>query len=219
MNRKYIYVAAAVFAVLLGKSVTSVFAIPAGDVPKAYCHAAGQTGTTHFNYHFNKAWTAHFLDNGDPRAGHESDFYTTVGDKDCDRQVDPTPTPEPCIEECQSPSPEPEPEQDDACLNLEDFQESVPEGYIVDREDNCVPEPTPTPLACSGTQHLDASGKNCVDYQLGGPGPSTETGGGQVLGATTMAKTGSFAENLYLAIMTLGGLFTFKGLKKSFKKA
>ena len=79
-------------------------------------------------------------------------------------------------------------------------------------------EPTSTPLVCSGTQHLDASGRNCVDYSFGGPGSSTGTGGGQVLGASTMAGTGSFFENLYMAIMSLGGILTFQGLK-NFKKA
>ena len=48
------------------------------------------------------------------------------------------------------------------------------------------------------------------------PGDSSGTGG-QVLGASTMAGTGSFAENLYLAIMTIGGIITTVGLK-NFKK-
>lgn len=82
-----------------------------------------------------------------------------------------------------------------------------------------VEEPTPSPLSCSGTQHLDASGRNCVDFAFGGPSGDGGSAAGQVLGATTMPATGSFAENIYLAIMSLGGLFTFKGLKKFFKKA
>jgi hypothetical protein len=213
-----------VFAVavfLLGKSYSLVFAVPAGDVAKAYCHAAGQEGTTHFNYHFNKAWTAHFLDNGAPKAGHEDDFYTVVGDKNCDGQPDstPSPTPSDCEGPCPTASPEPE---DDACPNLDGFQENVPEGYIVDNEDNCVPEPTPTPLVCSGDQHLDAAGLNCVSFELGGPPAGGNGPQGQVLGATTMASTGSFTENLNLAIMLLGGTlsaFGIKNLKKASQKA
>lgn len=82
------------------------------------------------------------------------------------------------------------------------------------------PTPEPTPLNCPEGKHIDASGKNCVEYQFGGP--STTTGGattqGQVLGASTLAATGTFAENLYLAIMALGGLLTFKGVQIAFKK-
>ena len=48
------------------------------------------------------------------------------------------------------------------------------------------------------------------------PGDPSGTGG-QVLGASTMAGTGSFAENLYLAIMTIGGIITTVGIK-NFKK-
>lgn len=76
---------------------------------------------------------------------------------------------------------------------------------------------TPTPFVtpnCTGDSHLDASGKNCVSFQLGGPSQSSGTSGGQVLGASTMAATGSFAETFYQAIMGLGGIFTVKGLKK-----
>lgn len=96
------------------------------------------------------------------------------------------------------------------------------------------PAPAPTPETCVGDQHLDASGQNCVSFTPAGPpenpsGPAqgqvlgTSTGiGGQVLGAKTMAGTGTFEESLYLAIMSLGGISTFfgaKGFKKAFKKA
>ncbi len=92
-----------------------------------------------------------------------------------------------------------------------------------------VPTPEPTPLVCGGDTHPDAAGKNCVSYQLGGaPAPSSSTTtttavlgastNQQVLGTSTMAKTGSFEENLYLAIIALGGILTFKGIK-NFKKA
>lgn len=95
--------------------------------------------------------------------------------------------------------------------------------------------PTPTPTeapfvspSCTGDQHLDAAGRNCVSFGVPGPGDpgtgsSASTGtGGQVLGASTMAGTGSFADTLNLAIMIIGGLFTFqgaKGFKKAFKNA
>ena len=103
-----------------------------------------------------------------------------------------------------------------------------------DCETNHTPTPTPTvtptitptatpvpttPLNCTGDQHPDASGQNCVSFTPAGPppeGPYTPPQG-QVLGASTMAGTGSFAENLYIAIMGLGGIITALGIK-NFKK-
>lgn len=86
--------------------------------------------------------------------------------------------------------------------------------------------PTPTPLVCTGDTHPDAAGKNCVSFQYGGPSNGGGTSGQvlgtsttpQVLGASTMAGTGTFTENLYLAIMTLGGTISAFGIK-SLKKA
>jgi hypothetical protein len=85
-------------------------------------------------------------------------------------------------------------------------------------------------LVCTGDTHLDASKTKCVSFELGGaPAPQSGSGsvlgastGPQVLGASTMAETGTFTENLYLAIMTLGGTISAlgaKNLKKAFKKA
>ncbi len=56
----------------------------------------------------------------------------------------------------------------DVCPNLDGVQTSVPDTY-----------------------HYDASGKNCVQYQLGGPGSSNGGvgGGGQVLGLATTGTT------------------------------
>ena len=61
---------------------------------------------------------------------------------------------------------------------------------------------TPTPVSTPGLT------------EAGPPHRDSETSGGQVLGASTMAGTGSFAETLYQAIMGLGGILSFKGLKK-----
>ena len=83
---------------------------------------------------------------------------------------------------------------------------------------------TPTPSIspnCTGDTHLDAAGKNCVSFQYGGPQATNGGTGGQVLGASTMAATGGFAETLNLAAMTLGGILTSfgaKGLRKASKK-
>lgn len=92
----------------------------------------------------------------------------------------------------------------DICANIEGIQTSVPEG-----------------------QHLDASGLNCVDWSQSGPPPqsgsnsggggtTTNTSTGQVLGASTLASTGSFNSSDSLALMlvgsvlTLGSLYVFK---------
>jgi len=179
------------------------------------CHQDGQSGNySHINVSVSSVNDATGL-NG--HGDHEGDVwapfifndvsYPGQGDyqnfdfEDCDHEGGqptstptgtPSPTIDPCIErQCPTPTPDP-----DVCANIEGVQLNVP-----------------------GDLHLDASGKNCVAYEFGGPQPG---GNGQVLGASTMAETGGFAENLYLAIMTLGGLFTSKGLKnfkKAFKKA
>jgi hypothetical protein len=108
--------------------------------------------------------------------------------------------------------------------------------------DKALPEPTPTPTptpnpdvcpnlegvqtSLPDTYHFDNDGKNCLQFQLGGPPQNGGAGGqvlgasteGQVLGVSTLANTGSFAQNVYLAIMALGAAITTFGIK-NFKKA
>lgn len=82
---------------------------------------------------------------------------------------------------------------------------------------NCVvatPTPTSTPLSCSSDQHLDASGQNCVSYTIPGvESPSQSSGGttstGQVLGATTLASTGSTKSEIGITLMVLGSTLAF----------
>jgi len=117
-------------------------------------------------------------------------------------QASPTPTPTPgpgtpsptpfCDNEefpCPTPTPAPTVLGDnDVCTNIDGVQTSVPNGL-----------------------HLDASGRNCVDYQLSGP--PTENGSGQVLGASTSgkvlgasttAKTGTAEDMVGLALVLSG---------------
>ena len=128
----------------------------------------------------------------------------------------------------------------DVCPNIEGNQAEIPAGYhfetiddvrmcIVDTQESPTPVATPDPDVCKnidGVQtgvpdgmHLDAAGINCVNFTPAGPpeNPSNPPQG-QVLGASTMAGTGSFAENLYLAIMAIGGIITTIGVK-NYKKA
>lgn len=80
--------------------------------------------------------------------------------------------------------------------------------------------PTPRPTDSSTTTTTSSGGGDglgCANNDCSGRGGNPQ---GEVLG--TMAKTGTFEENLYLAIMTIGGIITFRGiknLKKSFKGA
>lgn len=112
----------------------------------------------------------------------------------------PTSTPEPCREDCEAtPTPAPTPTPGDQCTNLDGFQSKVPDGWF----------------------QISAGSTICRQFSYGGP-PTPGESQGQVLGASTMAGTGSFAEYAYLAIMGLGGALTtlgFKNTKKALKKA
>jgi hypothetical protein len=134
-------------------------------------------------------------------------------------------------------------EETDICPNLEGNEETLPEGYHFETTDNgveCVPDSTPSPsptatpsngdvcLNLDGIQtsvpsdlHLGADGTSCVSFSVPGV-PESPAVGGQVLGASTMAGAGSFAESLYMAIMGLGGTLSTAGFvlsKKLSKKA
>lgn len=77
---------------------------------------------------------------------------------------------------------------DDVCANIDGFQTSVPNGL-----------------------HLDASGRNCVSFELGGPPPTNGGGGqvlgastGKVLGASTTAKAGTSEDMIGLVLVFSG---------------
>ena len=101
---------------------------------------------------------------------------------------DPKPTETPINE---SPSPEPT-DNGDICDNIDGIQTGVPEG-----------------------KHLDASGLNCVEYQLGGaPTPAEVSSTGQVLGASSLAGTGVAEEGIFNLIFALGSLLSAFGIRK-----
>lgn len=117
---------------------------------------------------------------------------------------------------------------DDSFANYGGTDHKFDPATEIANNDLCSNEPTPTPtptatpagkpLSCGGDTHLDAAGTSCVSFSAPGvPTPPPATG--QVLGASTMAKTGSFDEALYLAIMGLGGTISAIGARKAFKKA
>ena len=94
------------------------------------------------------------------------------------------------------------PVQNDMCANIEGVQTSVPNDY-----------------------HIDASGRNCVQYQLGGAPQNSGSNSGQVLGTTT-TKTGSVLgvstlgstgslDDLMNIVFTLGAGSVAFGLRKS----
>jgi hypothetical protein len=81
------------------------------------------------------------------------------------------------------------------------------------------PTPQPTGNTTTTTSGGGGDGLGCANNDCSGTSSNPQ---GQVLGASKMAKTGTFEENLYLAIMTIGGIITFQGLKnikKAFKVA
>lgn len=88
-----------------------------------------------------------------------------------------------------------------------------------------VATPTPAPIV-TATPTDNNSNNNTSTVNDGGDGLGCATHDcsgnkvpqGQVLGVSTMAKTGSFAEGLNLAIMALGGILSVFGIK-NFKKA
>ena len=108
---------------------------------------------------------------------------------ECDEfDGEPTPTPIPSEE----PTPEVGSQDGDVCANIDGIQTSVP-----------------------GDLHLDASGKNCVAFQLGGPPPPPPAGpAGQVLGAATLGATGAAEENIFFALFALGSILAGVGVRK-----
>ena len=106
---------------------------------------------------------------------------------ECDEfDEEPTPTPIPSEE----PTPEVGSQDGDVCANIDGIQTSVP-----------------------GDLHLDASGRNCVAFELGGaPPPPPATG--QVLGATTLGATGAAEENIFFALFALGSILSGVGVRK-----
>ena len=189
-------------AFLLGKSLTSVNAT---FQSVTICHGTGngtyQTITVdnegELNGHIN-----HQANLGDlipaPNGVCPEPTATATG------SPEPSGTPQPTIDPCDGPCPTatatpeasatPEPTVNpDVCLNLDGIQTGVPEGL-----------------------HLGADQTSCVAFSQAGPPQRNDEGTsttGQVLGASTMAGTGTFTETLYQAIMGLGGLLSFKGFK------
>lgn len=81
----------------------------------------------------------------------------------------------------------------DVCANIDGIQTSVPSDY-----------------------HLDASQRNCVQFELGGA-PDSGTGGGSVLGASTMASAGS-AQDLMSLAFSVGAISASLGIRYAKKE-
>jgi hypothetical protein len=234
----------AVASFLLGKYLTTTLAADKITI----CHAAGQEGTTHFNtlnlspsavYANSQGNGGHFTADGTPAAGHEDDYFGA-----CTNSTPPPTDFDACpnIEGNQASVPEgmdldeegncvtPPPGESPYCLNGETIwvsdEEDPPEGATLG---SCRIEPTPDNDVCDnidGVQtsvpeglHLDGGGINCVSFSNPGTPENPSGPQGQVLGATTMAGAGSFAEDAYLAIMLLGGTLSGFGIKKAFRRA
>jgi hypothetical protein len=226
---------------MLGYSITSVFAQT--QDARAYCHA--NSGASGYVYHNNPAWDAHFENNGTPKAGHELDFFTFVGDTDC---VGVSSTPSPTL----TPIPDPSVTPTDTPLSPTNtpLPTLTPTPTADDQDPTATLTPTPTVEdpgdpndVCSNIDGIQtsvpdgwfqngANSKECRQFQFGGAlqdgntsqgqvlGASTTYG--QVLGASTLGATGN-TENylmmlgLILSGTSLYGLFSTSLLKQSKK--
>lgn len=94
----------------------------------------------------------------------------------------------------------------DICANLDGIQLTMPDEY-----------------------HHDNDKVNCLKFELGGPPPPSNTGGsqvlgasttgtGKVLGASTMAGTGAVEDSIFYSLFSLGSLLTSFGIMKNGKK-
>jgi hypothetical protein len=99
-------------------------------------------------------------------------------------------------------------------LNISDRSERTASCSISFSDPDETINPTPTP----GFTDNGGDGLGCATHDCSG-NKTNNTPQGQVLGASTMAKTGSFEEVLNMVIMSLGGIFTSLGIKKASKKA
>jgi hypothetical protein len=222
----------AVASFLLGKSFTIVSAQPAPFITICHHNPSQEVTLTFMNEH---SYNGHL---GTP---HNQETYDTNGP--CSSTPTPLPSGQNPILGCIDPvayNYDSEADTDDGsckysypyCLNGDNI--------IMVREEDQAPEgatagtcQTTTNDVCAnidGIQtsvpsdlHLDGGGINCVGFSPSGPAENTSTPSqGQVLGASTMAGAGSFAENAYLAIMGVGATlsaFGLKNLKKAFQKA
>ncbi len=79
---------------------------------------------------------------------------------------------------------------------------------------DATPTPTSTPAPTNNGGNDGGDGLGCATHDCSG----NKVPQGQVLGASTMAGTGSFEENFYLAIMGFGGILSLTGITKAVKK-
>jgi len=107
-------------------------------------------------------------------------------------------------------------------LEDDDSHQSYREGACTTPEvitPTSTPEPTATPTpqpaspSCGSDEHLDLSGTKCLKWELGGPPPPPPVTG-QVLGASTLAGTGTFEDGVFSLIFMLGCLVTSLGIRK-----
>ncbi len=126
----------------------------------------------------------------------------------------------------------------DVCPNIDGAQESVPEGMIQDENKNCVADPgdpvtppevvtpTPTPTCNPGSSLINGVCSHSQPQNGLGitpPGQNSATSGsaasggnvqGQILGASTLANTGTLSADLLNFSGLLGSYFISLGFRK-----
>lgn len=183
---------------LVGMSIvapvsTLVFADNDGKI--TICHADGRDGTLHYStltLSYNAVYQdhgngGHFYEDGTPKAGHENDYLGACREE----SGDPTPTP---TTDPVTPTPTTDPVTPTPTMTV-------------------VPTATPTNLPSQNTDSGSTSGdtSNSNSDANSGSVEGASTTQGQVLGASTMGKTGSAAENLSLLLMGMGILVSGTG--------
>ena len=143
-----------------------------------------------YDLHFTSA-----LNNYNPNPGGDIDEVKVDVRKVCA-----SPSPSPSVSPSPIPSDDPKPSDDpvptpttgDVCTNLDGFQSSVPDGYLVN------PEST-----------------ECRAFQYGGPPPPPAAEStGQVLGASTLGSAGVFGTEAVNAGYLLGFVFSALGIMR-----
>lgn len=132
----------------------------------------------------------------------------------------PTPTEEPCPTDEPTGTPVP-------TATPVDSPTATPSGTVMPTATSAPtdqPVVVATPLSCPENYHLNLQGTACIQFDQAGPAQNNDQpqeagiGGGQVLGASTMAATGIAADGIFNSIFSLGTLLLSMGIMKNGKK-
>lgn len=196
------------------------------NISKAYCHA--NSGASGYTYHYNTAWIQHIRNNGTPQAGHELDFLTWVGNRDClTSSPSPTSTATPTNQPTFTPTSTPFATYTPTATATTTATATATATNKPCNDCNdptATPVVTATPTATPTSTPVVTSTPTATATPNNGSSTTTSTntdsgtGGGQVLGTSTMAATGTFEDSVFYSLFTLGSLLISLGIMKNGKK-